>query len=180
VGRAQIQVALNAVLAQPTRSKIEDTPHHSAAISKDVIVVQGVIRVIPADTSRPPLDTFYTRVLIRQGDQWRIAAAQSAQPNPWSVSFPATAVGQTAPPKIVSLTNVGDKGLKVREMFLMGKAAADFGETNTCTGSIPPSGSCTVTFTFSPKGKGSRAAQLSFLDDAATGGHEVRLTGTGQ
>ena len=61
-----------------------------------------------------------------------------------------------------------------------GRYAANFMQTNDCTNPIAPSGSCTITLTFSPVAEGSPKAYLFFWDDAGSGRHQIRLVGTGQ
>lgn len=177
-GSDRLQNTLTAAFAQSARPKIEDKPSHSSAISADVIVTQGVSHVTPADPTRQPVDTLYTRVLVREGDNWRIAATQFAQPNPWTLTFPVTPVGE-AGAKSVTLNNIANRNLTVRDIKIIGKDAADFTEKDTCNSTIPPAGTCSITVTFKPTNKYRRVAELSFWDDANTGRHAVRLSGTG-
>ncbi len=178
VGRETMQRVLSAAFTNSGRPTIQETTRKSTALSSNVIVTHGVLRVIPLPPDSPQ-DTLYTKVLTLDGDQWRIAAMQYAQPNPWNVTFPPTAVGKTSS-QTVNLKNKGTTELKIRSWFIEGRYASAFSETNNCTNPIPPSGSCTITFTFRPEAAGSPKAYLSFLDDAATGRHQIRLVGTGQ
>jgi ketosteroid isomerase-like protein len=178
VGRENIQRILSAAFSNPGRSTIQQTPRKSTAVSINVIVTHGVLRVTPPPPD-PPQDTLYTRVLTLDGGQWRIAAIEFAQPNPWNVNFPSTAVGKSSS-QTVNLKNTGTAELKIARTLIEGRYASYFTQTNDCVDTIPPSGSCKVTFTFSPQAEGTAKAYLSFWDDAATGRHQIRLVGTGE
>jgi len=180
IGRERIEKALAAGFAQRKDAKLENTPQNSVAVSRDVIVTQGLSRLTPADNAQQPSEFLYTRVLTRQEDKWRIAVAQYARPNPWVVTLPTTPVGHTSPPKKVSLTNTGATALRIRNMTLSGRAVADFTKVGTCTRPVPQGGSCVLAFTFRPTSPGPRKATLWFNDDAGTGPHELRLVGTGK
>ena len=78
-GREKVQRALTASFASIPKWKTEDTPKKTVALSSDVIVTQGITRRTPADASQEPQSILYTKVLLRQGDAWRLAAAQYAR-----------------------------------------------------------------------------------------------------
>lgn len=86
-GRTKIEAALVRLMANlPAGEKLKDTSLTSQAVAPDVIVSQGT-----SQRSRPniaPVQMFFTRVLVRQDGQWRLAATQiarpSAMPNPAS------------------------------------------------------------------------------------------------
>jgi ketosteroid isomerase-like protein len=177
VGRETMQRVWAASFTNSGRPTIQETTRKSTAVSSNVIVTHGVLHSTPIDDS--PQDTFYTKVLTLDGGQWRIAAIQYAQPNPWKVTFPATEIGKTSS-QTVNLKNNGTTELKISRWFIEGRYAPNFTETNNCAAPIPPSGSCTITFTFRPLTPGSPKAYLSFWDNAATGRHQIRLVGTGQ
>ena len=179
-GRERIEKALAAGFAQHKDAKLENTPQNSVAVSRDVIVTQGLSRLTPADNTQQPSEFLYTRVLTRQQDKWRIAVAQYARSNPWVVTLPTTPVGHTSPPKRVSLTNTGPTALRIRNMSLSGRAVSDFTKIGMCARPVPQGGSCVLTFTFRPASTGPRKASLWFNDDAGTGPHELRLIGTGK
>ena len=87
VGRETMQRVLSAAFTNSGRPTIQETTRKSTAVSSNVIVTHGVLRVIPLPPDSPQ-DTLYTKVLTLDGDQWRIAAMQYAQPNPWNVTSP--------------------------------------------------------------------------------------------
>lgn len=79
-GRTNIEATLTRLMANlPAGAKLEDTPLVSHAVAADVIVSQGTShRIIP---NSAPIEMFFTRVLVRQGSQWRLAATQIARPS---------------------------------------------------------------------------------------------------
>jgi uncharacterized protein (TIGR02246 family) len=79
-GRTNIQALvtrLMAGLAQGTT--LEDTSLASQAVAKDVIVSQGTSRRLTPD--QPPVEMFFTRVLVLQDGAWKLAATQIARPS---------------------------------------------------------------------------------------------------
>ena len=79
-GRANIESALVRLMANlPTGTKLKDTPLVSHAVAPDVIVSQGTSQ--RSSPNIAPVQMFFTRVLVRQGGQWRMAATQIARPS---------------------------------------------------------------------------------------------------
>ena len=88
-GRSNIEAALVRLMANlPAGAKLKDTPVVSYAVAPDVIVSQGTSQRSSPNVA--PVQMFFTRVLIRQGSQWRLAATQIARPSamPKPVSQP--------------------------------------------------------------------------------------------
>ena len=79
-GRTNIEATLARLMANlPAGAKLEDTPLASHAVTADVIVSQGTSqRIIP---NNAPIQMFFTRVLVHEGSQWRLAATQIARPS---------------------------------------------------------------------------------------------------
>jgi len=79
-GRTNIEAVLVRLMANlPAGAKLEDTPLVSRAVAEDTIVSQGTShRIIP---NEPAAQMFFTRVLVRQGGQWLLAATQIARPS---------------------------------------------------------------------------------------------------
>jgi uncharacterized protein (TIGR02246 family) len=79
-GRTNIEATLTRLMANlHAGEKLKDTPLVSQAVAPDVIVSQGT-----SQRSSPnivPVQMFFTRVLVRQGSQWRLAATQIARPS---------------------------------------------------------------------------------------------------
>jgi uncharacterized protein (TIGR02246 family) len=79
-GRTNIEAVLVRLMANlPTGEKLKDTPLVSHAVAPDVIVSQGTSqRISPNNAS---IQMFFTRVLVHEGSQWRLAATQIARPS---------------------------------------------------------------------------------------------------
>jgi uncharacterized protein (TIGR02246 family) len=79
-GRANIEATVVPLMAKlATGARLEDTPLVSHAVAADVIVSQGTSQRISPNTA--PVQMFFTRVLVRQDGQWRLAATQIARPS---------------------------------------------------------------------------------------------------
>ena len=79
-GRTNIEAILTRLMASlPAGETLKDTPLVSHAVATDVIVSQGTSQRIAANAA--PAQMFFSRVLVRQGGQWRLAATQIARPS---------------------------------------------------------------------------------------------------
>lgn len=79
-GRANIEATVAPLMAKlAAGARLEDTPLVSHAVAADVIVSQGTSQRISPNTA--PVQMFFTRVLVRQDGQWRLAATQIARPS---------------------------------------------------------------------------------------------------
>jgi uncharacterized protein (TIGR02246 family) len=89
-GRTKIEAVLTRLMAHlPAGVKLEDTPVASRAVADGIIVSQGTShRIVP---NEKPAEMFFTRVLVRQGGEWLLAATQIARPS----TFPKP----SSPPK---------------------------------------------------------------------------------
>ena len=88
-GRTNIEATLTRLMANlPAGAKLKDTPLVSHAVAADVIVSQGTSERISPNVAAAQM--FFTRVLVRQGSQWQLAATQIARPSamPKPVSQP--------------------------------------------------------------------------------------------
>lgn len=88
-GRTNIEATLTRLMANlPAGARLEDTPLVSHAVATDVIVSQGASQRISPNVAAAQM--FFTRVLVRQSGQWRLAATQIARPSamPKSASQP--------------------------------------------------------------------------------------------
>jgi hypothetical protein len=81
--------------------------------------------------------------------------------------------------QVVTLSNTGNSTLTITNIQLSGTNAGDFGETNTCGGSVAVGGSCTIIVTFTPSADGSRTASVSITDNASGSPQAVTLIGFG-
>jgi uncharacterized protein (TIGR02246 family) len=79
-GRTNIEAVLTRLMsALPAGEKLRDTPVASHAVNSEVIVSQGTSQRIL--TNGAPAQMFFTRVLVRHGDRWQLAATQIARPS---------------------------------------------------------------------------------------------------
>jgi len=84
-------------------------------------------------------------------------------------------VGTTSPALSVGLTNYGVAALNVASIA----TSSSFSETDTCVGSLPSLGVCSISVTFTPTGAGDVTGTLSVSDDAAGNLQTLSLSGTG-
>ncbi len=98
---------------------------------------------------------------------------------PTTLAFPATVVGQQSVSQGVTMQNTGPVSMTISNVSLSGINPADFVETSdACTGAVLNTGQfCTVQVAFKPQAPGSRAAVLSFSDNAPGSPHQVSLSG---
>ncbi len=96
---------------------------------------------------------------------------------PTAVMFPGTAVGQSAPPQTVQLSNSGTGQVTVTSVAISGGQGADFTESDACAGKVlAGAATCPVQVTFTPAATGSRAATLTVF--ASVPGSDTALQGT--
>ena len=82
-----------------------------------------------------------------------------------TVSFPATGVGATSAPQILTLTNNGGLPLLIQSVTLTG----DFqlaATGSTCAVSLAPGSACTVVVVFAPTASGLRNGSVTIADNA--------------
>ena len=102
--------------------------------------------------------------------------------SPGSYSFPATNVGQPGGSETVTLTNNGDRPLRVASAIVEGTNTADFHIiTDKCSQStVAIGGTCTVVVQFAPTAAGARTATLTFTDAANPPTQTMTLNGGAQ
>jgi len=103
-----------------------------------------------------------------------VAPGPVLSPNPSSLSFPATVVGDTAAAKTVTVTNSGTTSATVSSVT----ASGDYSQTNNC-GTIAVGASCTVTVTFRPTASGARTGAVTLTGNANNSPTSISLTGSG-
>ncbi|MGB8322499.1 MAG: choice-of-anchor D domain-containing protein, partial [Candidatus Acidiferrum sp.] len=96
-----------------------------------------------------------------------------------TVTFANQALGTISTPQTVTLSNSGTGPLVISSIAVTGANASEFSEVDNCGGSVSPSSSCTLTFTFQPAAAGLRAASVTFTDNAASSPQSLALSGTG-
>jgi hypothetical protein len=84
-------------------------------------------------------------------------------------------VGTTSQPYPLVLSSNGTTALTISSIATTG----DFGETNNCASSLPPSMTCTVNVTFTPSAAGARSGTLVTTDNVGGSPQIVALMGTG-
>lgn len=90
-GRAEVERSLERAFAGMGEITLDVTPVTSKAITDDVIVSHGTALVSGA--LGPDVEKLvYTRVFVRRGGEWRLAATQVAQPT--SLSDPRSRGGE--------------------------------------------------------------------------------------
>jgi hypothetical protein len=73
------------------------------------------------------------------------------------------------------VTNNGGKTLNISSIT----PSANFGETNTCGGTLAAGASCTISVTFTPGAAGNLSGTITVSDDASGSPQTISLTGTG-
>jgi hypothetical protein len=98
--------------------------------------------------------------------------------SPKFLGFGQVEVDTKSAPQTVTLTNSGGI-LAINGIFLSGKDARQFKQTNTCGSSVPANGSCTIRVLFIPHLAGGKTATLNIEDSDPTSPQTVSLAGIG-
>jgi Abnormal spindle-like microcephaly-assoc'd, ASPM-SPD-2-Hydin len=96
-----------------------------------------------------------------------------------TLPFGSVPVSQTSATKKITANNVGPSAVNFSNITVTGANAADFTQANTCTPSLAPGVSCTITITFTPSATGARSATITLTDDGAGSPQTIALSGTG-
>jgi hypothetical protein len=101
--------------------------------------------------------------------------------SPASLNFGNQPKNTTSAPLTETVTNTGTATLTISSASLTGTNPGDFAKTgDTCTGAnVAPSGTCTITVTFTPTAIGGRSGTLTVVDNAPGSPHTVGLGGVG-
>jgi hypothetical protein len=102
-----------------------------------------------------------------------------AQYSPTNLSFGTAKTNSGSVTKSITLTSTGGTALTITKYAIAGSDPGDFSETNTCSATMNPKASCSITVTFKPKAKGTRTATLVVTDNAQSGSQSIPLSGTG-
>jgi hypothetical protein len=102
--------------------------------------------------------------------------AATISPNP--VTFPATTLGFSSSPIVVSVTDSGTGALHISSVAIGGSNPGDFTNTNTCSGIVASQDSCTISVTFKPTASGQRSETITLIDNAADSPQVINVTGT--
>ena len=114
-------------------------------------------------------------------------AAPTAILSPTSLSFSRQNANTTSPPKTVTLSNTGNAPLTINTITITGTNANNFALTSASTcplggGTLNAQTNCTLSVTFTPTSKGSKAASVTVTDnanDVSGSQQQVSLSGTG-
>jgi hypothetical protein len=105
----------------------------------------------------------------------------SASLAPANLTFGNQIASSTSSPQTFSLSSNGiELPLSITSIQVTGPNAGDFAEVNNCPSSVPSTGKCTITVTFTPTGGGPRIAAVNVTDNAPNSPQTVSLTGAGQ
>jgi hypothetical protein len=104
-------------------------------------------------------------------------ADASLSPN--SLNFGNQDIGTASTPLKTTLFNLGQTGLTINSISIVGPQAGDFSETNTCGGSVAAGAECVISVTFKPTATGIRNASLSVTDNGIGSPHTVGISGGG-
>jgi phospholipase C len=94
---------------------------------------------------------------------------------PASFTFPSTKVGTTSAPKVFTVSNSTPSPVTIGSISISGP----FAQTNTCGTSVPASGSCTISVTFTPTTTGTQTGSIKTLAADLLSPFTTKLTGTG-
>lgn len=100
------------------------------------------------------------------------------------INFGSQAVNTTSGTQTVTLTNgigsfSGTNGLSFAVTPSLQSGAQFAINANTCSGTVPAGGTCTVTLTFAPTSTGTQSDTLTFLDNGGGAYQAVALSGAG-
>ncbi len=98
---------------------------------------------------------------------------------PVALTFPPRSVGQSSPPRKVTLKNTGVGSLLISSIAINGTNSTDFSETNNCGSTVLPGASCAIQTVFTPTLPGPRTASVTITDNAGNNPQNISLQGTG-
>ena len=105
--------------------------------------------------------------------------APVASVSPTALAF-STPLNVPSAPQTITVTNIGTAPLTINNVTRTGANPNQFAQTNNCVGSLPVSGTCTITVTFSPTAANplTKTANLNVVVAAPATNATVSLTGT--
>lgn len=104
-----------------------------------------------------------------------VAGASANTLSAASLIFAEQPVGSASNSQVVTLTNSGNATMLISGI----SATGDFSQTNNCSASLAPTGSCTISVKFTPATAGSRTGSLIISDNSLGGPALVALSGSG-
>ncbi len=107
------------------------------------------------------------------------ATAAQATFSATSITFPATTVGTTTAPSIVTLTNTGGATLQINSILLGGANASSYNQMTNCGTSLAPGASCNISVTFTPAAAQTYNAQVTVATNSPGSPQVIPVTGSG-
>ncbi len=99
---------------------------------------------------------------------------------PTELAFPAQPLGTISPSQQVFVLNIGAGAVNVSQVVVRGTHPDDFiKSSDSCSGAIAQSETCSVGVRFAPEAVGARSATLVINSDDTASPHTVTLSGTG-
>ena len=98
---------------------------------------------------------------------------------PAALAFGNQVTNTTSGAKTITLSNPGSGTLTISSVAITGANLSEFTQTNSCGSSVGPSGTCTISVTFTPATAAAKTASVTVTDNSAGSPHIVSLTGTG-
>jgi sugar lactone lactonase YvrE len=113
------------------------------------------------------------------GTLFGLGTGATATMTPTKLTFATQAVATTSAAQVVTVTNGGKETLNINTIIFTGTNNGDFSQTTTCSSTVLPAGTCTISVTFLPTAGGSRTASLTLNDSAGDSPQSINLFGTG-
>jgi len=113
--------------------------------------------------------------LISDGFSGAKKVATQAAP----LSFGPVNAGKSGTPLQLTYYNTGNQALVISDIAIGGINATDYVQTNDCSATLAPGGSCTISVTFTPHAMGASAGTLTITDNAPDSPRIGSLSGTG-
>ncbi len=98
---------------------------------------------------------------------------------PTTANFGSITVGTSSPTQVFSIVDIGGQTLNINSISITGTDASSFSQSNTCTPTLAPNASCSVSVTFTPASAGPLSATLQVSDNAPGSPQTLVLNGTG-
>jgi len=98
---------------------------------------------------------------------------------PTTANFGSITVGTSSPTQVFSIVDTGGQTLNINSISIAGTNSSSFSQSNTCTPTLAPNASCSVSVTFTPASAGPLSATLQVSDNAPGSPQTLVLNGTG-
>ncbi len=108
-----------------------------------------------------------------------IASGSAVSLGATNLSFGNQTVNTTSPTQTVTITNSGTSALTFSYIQIQGLNANNFTQTNTCGTSLAVNASCKINVTFTPDAIGTRAGNITLVNNASDSPQTIVLSGTG-